>query len=146
MVEEQLWLDFKRIDYAKTASRVLNFFNYEYPRLARIYDAANPDQLKSPALSSMPKGGAQSPDDKLIKYLYAKAVCDGVEQAYHKGSELLKYVLDDVRGKMTADLTMERLHVERTRYYELKMQALLEFADIFEVQNLACPDLHVYID
>lgn len=37
------------------------------------------------------------------------------------------------------------LRYEKTKYYLIRKRALNEFADILEVQNLHCPDLHIYI-
>lgn len=138
----------KIIDYDKTADNVLEFLtnNFYYPRIYRIYTQANPEHLQSPSLSGMPKSNyGNSNEEKMTKYIEAKAIVDGVNQTYSKGSKELRVVLDNIFGNITTITAMEKLHFEKARYYQIKKRALNEFADVFEVQNLHCPDLHSYI-
>ena len=137
----------KNIDYNKTADNVLEFLtnNLYYPRIYRIYTQANPEHLQSPSLSGMPGGSiGNSNEEKLVKYLYAKSIVDGVSQTYDKGSFELKIVLDNVLGKISAVEAMMRLHFEKTRYYQIRKMALNEFADGLEMK-INCPDLHIYV-
>ena len=138
----------KIIDYDRTADNVSQFLTdgRYYPRLHRMCQQASPDHLQSPSLSGMPGGSiGNSNEEKLVKYLYAKSIVDGVTDTYDKGSVELRVVLDNVLGKISAVEAMRKLHFENTRYYQVKKRALNEFADIFEVQGYYCPDLHVYV-
>lgn len=149
MASEQIKLDMPLVDYDKTASNVMVFLTNEnyYPRLRRICNQANPEHLQSPRSNGMPgsAGYGNTKEQRMLKYLYAKTIVDGVQQTYDKGSNLLKIVLDTVLGQHSASSAKEKLYVENTRYYELRKKALNEFADILEVQNINCPDLHIYI-
>lgn len=143
---EDVLLGLPKIDYDKTAENVVEFLTNRsyYPRLYDICMQANPENLKSPSLSGMPGGSiGNSNEEKLVKYLYAKSIVDGVADTYDKGSVELKVVLDNVLGKTSAVEAMMRLHFENTRYYQVKKRALNEFADGLEMK-VNCPDLHVY--
>ena len=94
----------------------------------------------------MPGGSiGNSNEEKLVKYLYAKSIVDGVADTYDKGSVELKVVLDNTLGKISAVEAMMRLHFENTRYYQVKKRALNEFADGLEMK-VNCPDLHAYVE
>ena len=94
----------------------------------------------------MPGGSiGNSNEEKLVKYLYAKSIVDGVADTYDKGSVELKVVLDNTLGKISAVEAMIKLHFENTRYYQVKKRALNEFADGLEMK-VNCPDLHVYVE
>ena len=138
----------KIIDYDRTADNVSQFLTDRryYPRLHRMCQQASPDHLQSPSLSGVPGGGSasNSNEEKLVKYLYAKSIVDGVSQTYDKGSFELKVVLDNVFGRISAVDAMAKLHFENTRYYQVKKRALNEFADGLEMK-VNCPDLHVYV-
>lgn len=149
---EDMLLDLPQIDYDGTADNVVKFLTNRsyYPRLYDIYMQANPEKLQSPSLSGMAGGSVggsvgNSNENKMVKYLYAKAIVDGVRQTIDKGSHELKVVFSNITGETSAAEAMQMLHYEKTRYYLVRKQALNEFADILEVQNLHCPDLHVYI-
>lgn len=138
----------KNIDYNKTADNVARFLTDKryYPRMYRIYTQANPEHLQSPSLSGMPKSNyGNSNEEKMTKYIEAKAIVDGVRQTIDKGSNELKVVFNNVTGEISSVEAMQMLHYEKTRYYLIRKRALNEFADILEVQNLHCPDLHAYI-
>lgn len=146
---EDLLLNIPRIDYDKTADNVIEFLKNRsyYPRLYNIYMQANPKMLQSPCLSGMPGGSVRNNnEDKMIRYLYAKSIVDGVRQTCEKGSKELKVIFSNIQGEITAMEAMQILHYEKSRYYSIRKRALNEFADILEVQNINCPDLHVYID
>lgn len=137
----------KIIDYDKTADNVSRFLTDRryYPRLHRMCQQASLDNLQSPSISGMPGGGStgNNNEEKLVKYLYAKSIVDGVNQTYANGSLELKIVLDNVFGKISSVEAMMKLHFESTRYYQVKKWALNEFADGLEMKA-NCPDLHVY--
>ena len=145
-MEELMIPGMKNIDYDKTADNVAKFLTDKryYPRLYKIYQQASPEFIQSPSLSGMPGGSiGNSNEEKLVKYLYAKSIVDGVADTYDKGSVELKVVLDNVLGKISAVEAMMRLHFENTRYYQIRKKALNEFADGLEMK-VNCPDLHVY--
>lgn len=79
------------------------------------------------------------------KSYIAKSILIGVSKALnncrliHKQILIAKY-LDDMYDWQI----MQKLNYEKTRYAELKINALNEFADRLEVQP-DCPNLHVYI-
>ena len=144
---EDVLLGLPKIDYDKTAENVVEFLTNRsyYPRLYDICMQANPENLKSPSLSGMPGGSiGNSNEEKLVKYLYAKSIVDGVADTYDKGSVELKVVLDNTLGKISAVEAMMRLHFEKTRYYQIRKVALNEFADGLEMK-INCPDLHIYV-
>lgn len=145
---EDVLLGLPKIDYDKTAENVVEFLTNRsyYPRLYDICMQANPENLKSPSLSGMPGGSiGNSNEEKLVKYLYAKSIVDGVADTYDKGSVELKVVLDNTLGKISAVEAMIKLHFENTRYYQIRKKALNEFADGLEMK-VNCPDLHVYVE
>lgn len=145
---EDVLLGLPKIDYDRTAENVVEFLTNRsyYPRLYDICMQANPENLKSPSLSGMPGGSVgNSNEEKMVKYLYAKAIVDGVRQTIDKGSNELKVVFNNVTGEISSVEAMQMLHYEKTKYYLIRKRALNEFADILEVQNLHCPDLHIYI-
>ena len=145
---EDVLLGLPKIDYDRTAENVVEFLTNRsyYPRLYDICMQANPENLKSPSLNGMPGGSVgNSNEEKMVKYLYAKAIVDGVRQTINKGSNELKVVFNNITGKISSVEAMQMLHSEKTRYYLIRKRALNEFADILEVQNLHCPDLHIYI-
>ena len=144
---EDVLLGLPKIDYDRTAENVVEFLTNRsyYPRLYDICMQANPENLKSPSLSGMPGGSiGNSNEEKLVKYLYAKSIVDGVADTYDKGSVELKVVLDNTLGKISAVEAMMRLHFEKTRYYQIRKMALNEFADGLEMK-INCPDLHIYV-
>lgn len=146
-LEELMIPGMKNIDYDKTADNVARFLTDKryYPRLYKIYQQASPEFIQSPSLSGMPGGSiGNSNEEKLVKYLYAKSIVDGVADTYDKGSVELKVVLDNVLGKISAVEAMMRLHFEKTRYYQIRKMALNEFADGLEMK-INCPDLHIYV-
>ena len=145
---EDILLEMPRIDYDKTADNVVEFLQNRsyYPRLYNMYMQANPEMLQSPNVSGMPSGSiGNSNEEKMIRYLYAKSVVDGVKQTYNKGSKELKVIFSNIQGEITAVEAMQMLHYEKSRYYSIRKMALNEFADILEVQNINCPDLHAYM-
>lgn len=145
---EDILLDLPQVDYDGTADNVVKFLTNRsyYPRLYDICMQANPEKLQSPSLNGMSGGSVgNSNENRMIKYLYAKAIIDGVKQTIDKGSHELKVVFSNITGEISVVEAMRMLHFEKTRYYLIRKQALNEFADILEVQNLHCPDLHVYI-
>ena len=149
MSSEQITLDMPLVDYDKTASNVMVFLTDEnyYPRLRRICNQANPEHLQSPRSNGMPgsAGYGNTKEQRMLKYLYAKTIVDGVTDTYDKGSVELRVVLDNVLGKISAVEAMRKLHFENTRYYQVKKRALNEFADGLEMK-VNCPDLHVYVE
>nr|WP_305119800.1 transcriptional regulator [Ligilactobacillus sp. MP3] len=146
-MEELMIPGMKNIDYDKTADNVARFLTDKryYPRLYKIYQQASPEFIQNPSLSGMPGGSiGNSNEEKLVKYLYAKSIVDGVADTYDKGSVELKVVLDNTLGKISAVEAMMRLHFEKTRYYQIRKMALNEFADGLEMK-INCPDLHIYV-
>lgn len=144
MVRE-VFLNIPIVDQIETAENVLYFLKQHYEKQLRVYQSTNMANLQSPSISDMPKGSiyGNSNEEKMTKFLSAKMIVDGFNHTLEVGSYELKIVCQNVLGKITANEAMERLYLERTRYYEVKRRALNEFADIFEMQT-GCPDLHVY--
>lgn len=144
MVRE-VFLGIPIVDQAETADNVLYFLKKYYDKQLRVYHSTNLANLKSPSISDMPTGSiyGNNNEEKMNKFLSAKMIVDGFNHTLEVGSYELKVVCQNVLGKITANEAMERLYLERTRYYEVKRRALNEFADIFEMQT-GCPDLHVY--
>lgn len=145
MSSESLF-DFANVDCEKTAEKVLIFLTIYYPRLERMCTSANPKNLQSPMISDMPTRTSvnNSFEDKMQRYLASKVIVDAVHSTLQKGSKELRVVYDNVVGKIPAWQAMSALHLEKTKYYEVRKKALNEFADIFEMQSYYCPDLHVY--
>lgn len=144
---DKAFLNIPTVDDKETAKQVVSFLTKTYDKQLRIYETTKPANLQSPSFDDMPKGAAfeNNNEKKLIKYLHAKTLVSGMQWALEVGSDEMKIVLQQVLGIISTEQAKFRLHIEKTRYYEIKTRALVEFADIYEMQN-GCPDLHVYID
>lgn len=142
---------FEPVDEVQTARNVRNFFNKDLDKLLRMANEV-PSFLRSPVIDDMPKSPSFKNDSEEIlvnhfesKSYIAKNILIGVSKALnncrliHKQILIAKY-LDDMYDWQI----MQRLNYEKTRYAELKINALNEFADRLEVQP-DCPNLHVYI-
>ena len=142
---EDLLLEIDNIDYKATARNVKEFLDKKLPRILRIANAS-PASLASPVISDMPvnRGGGNHSEEKMVKYVAAKAIIDGVSRALAHCSQMSSRILKAryVQGLQNWQV-IDTMYCERATYYKLRDKAFNEFADCFEMQK-GCPDLHVY--
>lgn len=142
---------FEPIDEVQTAKNVRRFLTKDLDKLLRMANET-PSFLHSPIIDDMPKSlSFKNGSEEILvnhfesKSYIAKNILVGVSKALnncrliHKQILIAKY-LDDMYDWQI----MQKLNYEKTRYAELKINALNEFADRLEVQP-DCPNLHVYI-
>ena len=137
---------FPNIDYKKTAVNVRSYLDTKLPRLLRMVNES-PASLKSPVISDMPvnhDSGENHNEEKLIRYIAAKDIVNGISLALNNCSQTAFMILE---GKYIKELTdwqiSQNMGYSKARYFQLKDEAFNEFADRLEMQK-GCPDLHVY--
>jgi ArpU family phage transcriptional regulator len=142
---DDLLIEIDNIDYKATARNVKEFLDKKLPRILRIANAS-PASLASPVISDMPvnRGGGNHNEEKMVKYVAAKAIIDGVSRALAHCSQMSSHILKAryVQGLQNWQV-IDTMYCERATYYKLRDKAFNEFADCFEMQK-GCPDLHVY--
>lgn len=142
---EDLLLEIDNIDYKATARNVKEFLDKKLPRILRIANAS-PASLASPVISDMPvnRGGGNYSEEKMVKYVAARAIIDGVSRALAHCSQTSSHILKAryVQGLQNWQV-IDTMYCERATYYKLRDKAYNEFADCLELQQ-GCPDLHVY--
>ena len=125
---------FEPVDEVQTARNVRNFFNKDLDKLLRMANEV-PSFLRSPVIDDMPKSPSfkNGSEEILVNHFesksyIAKSILIGVSKALnncrliHKQILIAKY-LDDMYDWQI----MQRLNYEKTRYAELKINALNEF-------------------
>lgn len=142
---DDLLIEIDNIDYKATARNVKEFLDKKLPRILRIANAS-PASLASPVISDMPvnRGGGNHSEEKMVKYVAARAIIDGVSRAIAHCSQTSSHILKAryVQGLQNWQV-IDTMYCERATYYKLRDKAFNEFADCFEMQE-GCPDLHVY--
>lgn len=142
---DDLLIEIDNIDYKATARNVKEFLDKKLPRILRIANAS-PARLASPVISDMPvnRGGGNHSEEKMVKYVAARAIIDGVSRAIAHCSQTSSHILKAryVQGLQNWQV-IDTMYCERATYYKLRDKAYNEFADCLELQQ-GCPDLHVY--
>lgn len=142
---EDLLLEIDNIDYKATANNVKNFLENKLPCILRLANSS-PSILASPVISDMPvnRGGGNHSEEKMVKYVAARAIIDGVSRAIAHCSQTSSHILKAryVQGLQNWQV-IDTMYCERATYYKLRDKACNEFADCLELQQ-GCPDLHVY--
>ena len=142
---DDLLIEIDNIDYKATARNVKEFLDKKLPRILRIANAS-PASLASPVISDMSvnRGGGNHSEEKMVKYVAAKAIIDGVSRALAHCSQMSSHILKAryVQGLQNWQV-IDTMYCERATYYKLRDKAFNEFADCLELQQ-GCPDLHVY--
>lgn len=142
---DDLLIEIDNIDYKATARNVKEFLDKKLPRILRIANAS-PASLASPVISDMPvnRGGGNHNEEKMVKYVAAKAIIDGVSRALAHCSQMSSHILKARYVQCLQNWqVIDTMYCERATYYKLRDKAFNEFADCFEMQK-GCPDLHVY--
>lgn len=141
-----LLLDIDNIDYKKTALNVQDFLDHKLPHILRLANES-PASLKSPVISDMPinHDGSNHNEDKIVKYIAAKNLINGVAKAFQGCSKTSFQILKSKYIDNLQDWQVEQLmYCSHSTYYKLRNKAYNEFADCFELQK-GCKDLHVYL-
>lgn len=137
---------FPNIDYKKTAVNVRSYLDTKLPRLLRMVNES-PTSLKSPVISDMPvdhDSGENHNEEKLIRYIAAKDIVNGISLALNNCSRRSFMILEGKYIKEMSDWQIsQNMGYSKARYFQLKDEAFNEFADRLEMQK-GCPDLHVY--
>ncbi|USS86857.1 hypothetical protein M3M38_01990 [Fructilactobacillus cliffordii] len=129
------------IDEQATCNKVRRFFKKQVPRLIRL-SGLNLVSLKSPELSSMPtsKPAGNTNEDRIVRKLEAQRIITAVVQAIRICGEPSNTILFGVYLQGLPNWQVEQqLGYGASRFYQLKNQSFLNFADAF-----AEADLHVY--
>lgn len=94
---------FPNIDYKKTAVNVRSYLDTKLPRLLRMVNES-PASLKSPVISDMPVNhdGGNHNEEKLIRYIAAKDILNGISLALNNCSQTAFMILE---GKYIKGLT-----------------------------------------
>lgn len=141
-----LLLDIDNIDYKKTALNVQDFLDHKLPHILRLANES-PASLKSPVISDMPVShgnGENHNEEKLIKYIAAKEMINGVARAFQSCSKTSFQILKSKYIDGLQDWQVEQLiYCSHATYFKLRDKAYNEFADCFELQK-GCRDLHMY--
>lgn len=140
-----LLLEIDNINYKKTAKNVKHFLDKQLPKILRLANES-PASLKSPVISDMPVNheGGNHNEDKMIKYIAAKEMIQGVAQAFQNCSQTSLVILKGKYIQGLQDWQIEQnLYCSHSTYFKSRDKAYNEFADCLELQK-GCPDLHVY--
>lgn len=91
---EDLLLEIDNIDYKATANNVKNFLENKLPCILRLANSS-PASLASPVISDMPvnRGGGNHSEEKMVKYVAARAIIDGVSRAIAHCSQASSHIL-----------------------------------------------------
>ena len=91
---EDLLLEIDNIDYKATANNVKNFLENKLPCILRLANSS-PASLASPVISDMPvnRGGGNRSEEKMVKYVAARAIIDGVSRALAHCSQTSSHIL-----------------------------------------------------
>lgn len=141
----ELLLEIENIDYKATAKNVKNFLDKKLPRILRIANES-PASLKSPIISDMPVShdGGNHNEDKIIKYIAAKDMINGIARAFNNCSQTSFIILKGKYIQGLQDWQIEQnMYCSHSTYFKLRDKAYNELADCLELQK-GCPDLHVY--
>lgn len=134
---------FPNIDEIKTAKRVRYFFNNElvsYKRFASI-------SLQSPSLNNESMGSSGNAiEDKQLKYTIANHIVQATNLAVEQCKPTHKNILEWCYFHNKNDYWIrDQIGYGKTSYFQLKKEALNEFADHFEqLAGSYYEDLHVY--
>lgn len=128
---DDLLIEIDNIDYKATARNVKEFLDKKLPRILRIANAS-PASLASPVISDMPvnRGGCNRSEEKMVKYVAARAIIDGVSRAIAHCSQTSSHILKAryVQGLQNWQV-IDTMYCERATYYKLRDKAFNEFAD-----------------
>ncbi|USS87722.1 DUF1492 domain-containing protein [Fructilactobacillus hinvesii] len=134
------FLDYE-INTSATQQQAKRFLQKKLPRLI-LLSGLNLVSLKSPSLSSVPtsKPVGNTNEERIVRKLEAERLVTAVVDAISSCNEPSKTILFGLYVKQLQPWqVIANLGYSKTRFYQLKKQALLDFADAFvEV------DLHVY--
>lgn len=137
---------FPDIDYKRTANNVRDYLDNKLPRLLRMVNES-PASLKSSVISDMPvnhDSGENHNEEKLIRYIAAKDIINGISLALNNCSQTAFIILESKYIKELSDWQIsQNMGYSKARYFQLKDEAFNEFADRLEMQK-GCPDLHIY--
>ena len=119
------------IDEVKTANRVEKFLLKAIP----LFEAQSQlEQLQSPSLSGMPGSGSMgnSTEEKVLQKMGANDKLFLIKRAISYCPYNKNYILQELylEGKPEYILRKE-LHYSRSRFWKLKQEALIWFAEIF---------------
>lgn len=118
------------IDEVKTANRVEKFLLKAIP----LFEAQSQlEQLQSPSLSGMPGGSIEnSTEEKILQKMGANDKLFLIKRAISYCPYNKNYILQELylEGKPEYILRKE-LHYSRSRFWKLKQEALIWFAEIF---------------
>lgn len=130
------------ISEEKTQEQVRNYFEIEFPRLV-LQTGYSMLEIQSPSFSGMPSGSSSNNVEKtMLNHLEADDIVhDTIECITRCPEEERKILLLSYVNQLRDNVVQERLNYGHTKYYNLKNQALLDFADSFQKVH----DLHVYI-
>lgn len=127
-----LLLDIDNIGYKKNTLNVQDFLDHKLSHILRLANES-PASLKSPVISDMPinhDSGENYNEQKLIKYIAAKDVINGVACAFQSCS---KTSLQILKSKYIDGLQDWQVYCSHAMYFKLRSKAHNKFADCFEL-------------
>lgn len=138
-------LDIEMYNVKKTADNVVDFFKTKYRQYEMIFQTTDPKYLKSPVISDIPGGGGygNGNEKKIHNYLIAKGRLNAVAKvmSFMNSQELI--VLSTVIGGCSIDRALEKLFIEKSKFYELRTNVLCKFAVAYMQQEYG-EDLRVF--
>lgn len=138
-------LDIPMYDVKKTADKVIDFFKTKYKQYEMIFQTTDPKYLKSPVISDMPGGGTygNGSEEKIHNYLVAKGRLNAVAKVMSFMNQQELTVLSTVIGGCSIDRALEKLFIEKSKFYELRTNVLCKFAVAYMQQEYG-EDLRVF--
>lgn len=127
------------LDVDKTINNVKHFFNVDYPA-AKRRARRNLSSISSPSFDGMPKGtpSGNTMESKLINRAYCRQVVEAVPLVIKDCSRWSRAILTTLYIDQHDDkYCINKLPYEENWYYKrLKPKALIEFAEIYPIEEL----------
>jgi ArpU family phage transcriptional regulator len=130
------------VNKKETETNVKQFLSGDFQRLI-VKAGYSKFQLKSPGFSDMPKAASigNPLEENLVKHVDADNTVRAAVNAINRCPERYRVILQLAYIQdLTDEMIIAQIPYERSRYYDLKTNACLWFADAFELYI----DLHAY--
>lgn len=125
---------FSKLDSGATIDKTRSFLQLyqDYHRIER----RDIISLRSPSYDGMPKAphSNNAQEDKVVDHLSAAMICRDVRNAIDALEDWrFRYIINHtfIKSNDLIEIQMDELGVSRTRYSELKNEALIAFAEIY---------------
>ncbi|AWP46330.1 transcriptional regulator [Levilactobacillus brevis] len=133
---------FPKIDKQATCHKVASFLKWTLPRMVLIAGKSLTD-LRSPNYDGMPKAPASgnSNDARIVQKMYAQEVIKQTVEAMGKCDKECRELLDMLYLQDYTDTMcyLDLGYSESTYSHSKKPKALLQFADVYLMEDLRVP-------